>query len=320
MKFCPHCGNAIENDLAKYCGKCGTKQPEIASVTEPIQEPETLSVEDEDFVEAEQPSVATPPPFFESEEMSTPPPIPAELLALAESASQDMSEETELGVEEYTYSPAQYERKNKLSSGAIVCIILGVLVAIIFIIMMIVYSKNNYGDDYSHDSDLYSVIDSVAVDSVATYTYEEVDREREREQIVERRIYDRLQEYYTGLSEYPSPVNNILSKDFTNLLDRADEVSFQYGDEMGFLSVSIWTDVQDNGKLTVLPFDSFTLDGDTAYVVATIEDSMYGNIYKRFEFVYEYGDWFVNDVTMDGSSLRSDVERFLADPDAWYNY
>ena len=111
MKFCPHCGNAIKNDLAKYCGKCGTKQPEIAPVTEPVQEPETLSVEDEDFVEAGQPSVATPPPFFESEEMSTPPPIPAELLALAESASQDMSEDTELGLEEYTYSPAQYERK-----------------------------------------------------------------------------------------------------------------------------------------------------------------------------------------------------------------
>jgi hypothetical protein len=285
-------------------------------------------------IEAEQLSVATPPPSFEGEGMSapppipavedvsctTPPPVPSELLEQAEYASQDMNGETEFDEEEDTHSSAQYEGEKKLSSGAIVGIILGVLVAIIFIIVMIVYIKNNYSDDYSHDSDLYSVIDSVAVDSVATYTYEEVDREREREQIAERRIYDRLQEYYTGLSEYPSPVNNILSKDFTNLLDRADEVALQYGDEMGFLCVSIWTDVQDNGKLTVLPFDSFTLDGDTAYVVATIEDSMYGNIYKRFEFVYEYGDWFVNDVTMDGSSLRSDAERFLADPDAWYNY
>ena len=319
MKFCPHCGNAIKNDLAKYCGKCGTKQPEIAPVTEPVQDPETLSVEDEDFVEAGQPSVATPPPFFESEEMSTPPPIPAELLALAESASQDMSEDTELGLEEYTYSPAQYERKKKLSSGAIVGIILGVLVAIIFIIVMIVYIKNNYGDDYSHDSDLYSVIDSVAVDSVATYTYEEVDREREREQIAERRIHDRLQEHYTGLSNYPGPpVDNILSKDLRKLLDRVYGVAEQY--ETIFLDVDIWTDAQDNGNLTVLPFDSFTLDGDMAYVTVTIVDSMFGDINKKFELVYEYGDWFVNDIISmdDGSSLRSYAETFIADPEAWW--
>lgn len=29
MKKCPHCNNIIENDNAKYCGKCGWKQPEI---------------------------------------------------------------------------------------------------------------------------------------------------------------------------------------------------------------------------------------------------------------------------------------------------
>ena len=336
MKICPHCGNTIKNDLAKFCGKCGTKQPEMAPVIEPEQEPETLSVEDEDFVEAEQLSVATPPPSFEGEGMSapppipavedvsctTPPPVPSELLEQAEYASQDMNGETEFDEEEDIYSSAQYEGEKKLGCGAIAGIILGVLVAVIFIVVTIVYFKNNSDDNHSWDSDLYSVVDTTAVDSVATYAYEEVDREREREQIVERRIYDRLQAYYTGLSEYPSPVNNILSKDFTNLLDRADEVAFQYGDGMCFFSVSIWTDIQDNGKLTVLPFDSFTLDGDTAYVVATIEDSMYGNIYKRFEFVYEYGDWFVNDIISmdDGSSLRSYVERFLADPDAWSNY
>lgn len=130
----------------------------------------------------------------------------------------------------------------------------------------------------------------------------------------ERRIHDRLQEQYTCLSEDLSPDNNILSKDFTNLYDRADEVAFQYGDEMGFFDVSIWIDAQDYGKLTVLPFDSFTLDGDTAYVVATIEDSSFGNIHRKFEFVYEYGDWFVNDIiSIDGGySWRSEAERFIA--------
>ena len=148
MKICPHCGNAIKNDLAKFCGKCGTKQPEIAPVIEPEQEPETLSVEDEDFVEAEQLSVATPPPSFEGEGMSapppipavedvsctTPPPVPSELLEQAEYASQDMNGETEFDEEEDIYSSAQYEEEKKLGCGAIAGIILGVLVAIIFIV------------------------------------------------------------------------------------------------------------------------------------------------------------------------------------------
>ena len=29
MKKCPNCGNIIENDNAKFCKKCGAKQPEI---------------------------------------------------------------------------------------------------------------------------------------------------------------------------------------------------------------------------------------------------------------------------------------------------
>jgi len=29
MKKCPNCGNIIENDKAKFCKKCGAKQPEI---------------------------------------------------------------------------------------------------------------------------------------------------------------------------------------------------------------------------------------------------------------------------------------------------
>ena len=332
MKICPHCGNTIKNDLAKFCGKCGTKQPEIAPVIEPEQEPETLSVEDEDFVEAEQLSVATPPPFFEGEGMSapppipavedvsctTPPPVPSELLEQAEYASQDMNGETEFDEEEDIYSSAQYEEEKKLGCGAIAGIILGVLVAVIFIVVTIVYFKNNSDDDYSHDSDLYSVVDTTAVESVATYTYEEVDREREREQIVERRIYDRLQAYYTDMSNWSESLN-ILSKDFRNLLDRADNAAYPY-QEMGFLDFNFWTEAQDHGNLTVLPFDSFSLDGNVAHVTVKIDDSHFGRINKRFEFVYEYGDWFVNDVTVDGSSLRSAAERCLADPEAWFCY
>lgn len=43
MKRCPKCGNIIENDNAKFCRRCGAKQPEIAcekkeaSVINPIQ-------------------------------------------------------------------------------------------------------------------------------------------------------------------------------------------------------------------------------------------------------------------------------------------
>jgi len=33
MKKCPNCGNLIQNDLAKFCGKCGTKQPEIMNTS-----------------------------------------------------------------------------------------------------------------------------------------------------------------------------------------------------------------------------------------------------------------------------------------------
>lgn len=37
MKKCPNCGNIIENDNAKFCRKCGAKQPEAAVKEQPVE-------------------------------------------------------------------------------------------------------------------------------------------------------------------------------------------------------------------------------------------------------------------------------------------
>ena len=34
MKKCPNCGYVMENDKAKFCRKCGTKQPDQIVVTD----------------------------------------------------------------------------------------------------------------------------------------------------------------------------------------------------------------------------------------------------------------------------------------------
>lgn len=149
--------------------------------------------------------------------------------------------------------------------------------------------------------------------------------QKHNEAKVKQKIYERLSEIYAyHSSSWGGNSTNcpeLLSKGLTDLLDKGETEALKF-QEIGLFDFNYWVEGQDNGKMTVRPINTISLKGNCAKVSVVIDDDDFGPKNKDFVFVYEDGDWYVDDMSLDEEtpSLKAYVEEFLKDPNAWFAY
>ena len=161
MKICPHCGNAIKNDLAKFCGKCGTKQPEIAPQKEEIQEQAVVPASNEI-------TVSQPPhsmPNVEDAPCTTPPPIPTTLLAQATPVSQNVTGGDEQGTRPSSAQNNPETQSQTSSKKWIVWVVMSILILVILVVYGLSWTDDSRLK-ISGTSEYYSVEDTVGANYI----------------------------------------------------------------------------------------------------------------------------------------------------------